>query len=124
MSLPNQDPNVSDKSPPLAVSSINTLLSGGTGAGIPCDQFSQIQDDYLQKLQAKFEWMKKEGDILMNLRIGLSFVKDLDQRSTGMLSVNPTKHTLFGISCGLWLFPAGAEMVQGPFVCLLPMSVW
>lgn len=36
----------------LALSSL-TLLSGRTVAGIPCDQFPQIQDDYLQKLQAK-----------------------------------------------------------------------
>lgn len=64
----------------------------------------------------------------MNLRIGLFFVKDLDQRSIGMLSVNPTGHTRLSISCGLWLFPSGAEhlaeMVQGPFVSLLPLSVW
>lgn len=63
------------------------------------------------KASSKVGWMKKERDTHMNLRIGLFFVKDLDQRSIDMLSVNPTRHTRFG------------RDGPGTFVCLLPLSV-
>lgn len=128
LSLRSQDPNVSDKSFPWLFLPSYSFVRGGPRLEFLVTSPPQIQDDYLQKVQAKFGWMKKEGDTHMNLRIGLLFVKDLDQRSISMLSVNPTGHTRLGISCGLWLFPSGAEhlaeMVQGPFVSLLPLSVW
>lgn len=109
LSLPSQDPNVSDKSPPGSFLP-HTLVweDSGWNSLWPVPPNSRRLSS---KASSKVGWMKKEGDTHMNLRIGLFFVKDLDQRSIDMLSVNPTRHTRFG------------RDGPGTFVCLLPLSV-
>lgn len=93
----------------LALSSLTLFCLGGQWLEFLVTSFPKFKTIIFKSFNG---WMKKEGDTHMNLRIGLFFVKDLDQRSIDMLSVNPTRHTRFG------------RDGPGTFVCLFPLSVW